>query len=128
MPSSATSATAFYAATKQAQQNSQKFSNYQLQNLSKQKNLMIQKSGSSSYASAQNASQPVDLGRVNNPLALHQIVGGQGQHNPTAKDGKKSSSVNAEKGNKNSFYLKQQLQPNNRTKPGSKDRSSLMKN
>ena len=43
MPSSATSATAFYAATKQAAQQSQKFSNYQLQNLSKQKNLMIQK-------------------------------------------------------------------------------------
>ena len=38
MPSSATSATAFYAASKQAaQQSQQKFSNYQLQNLNKQK-------------------------------------------------------------------------------------------
>ena len=44
------------------------------------------------------------------------------------KDGKGSSSVNENKGTKNSFYLKQQLQNNNRTKHNSKDRASLMKN
>lgn len=51
MPSSATSATAFYAASKQAQQNqgansSQAFSNYQIQTLAKQKQLMGQKQSS----------------------------------------------------------------------------------
>jgi len=47
MPSSATSATAFYAAQKQAQaaqqSNSQMFSNYQLQNLKKQNSLLANK-------------------------------------------------------------------------------------
>ena len=37
----------------------------------------------------------------------------------------KSGGTNAEKGTKNSFYLKQQL--GNRTKANSKDRSSLVK-
>ena len=36
-----------------------------------------------------------------------------------------STSVNTDKGTKNSFYLKQQL--NNRSKAQSKDRSSMMK-
>jgi len=56
MPSSATSATAFYAATKQAQNqsNGQMFSNYQLQNMGKQKGLMVKKQGASasSYPTA----------------------------------------------------------------------------
>ena len=46
----------------------------------------------------------------------------------STKEGKGSSSVNENKGTKNSFYLKQQLQNNNRTKHSSKDRASLMKN
>ena len=37
------------------------------------------------------------------------------------------SSVNAERSTKNNFYLKQQLQQNNRSKHGSKDRASMMK-
>ena len=73
MPSSATSATAFYAASKQAaqQQSQQKFSNYQLQNLNKQKGLMIQKqsaSGGGAASASQYAStaqnQQVDLARL----------------------------------------------------------------
>ena len=55
MPSSATSATAFYAASKQAaqqQQSQQKFSNYQLQNLNKQKSLMINKQSASGGGAA----------------------------------------------------------------------------
>mgnify|MGYP006889517893 CR=1 FL=1 len=68
MPNSATSAAAFYAASKQAANNSQLFSNYQLQNMSKQKQHLMQKQGSGSYST--NASQPAELSKLNtaNPL------------------------------------------------------------
>ena len=40
---------------------------------------------------------------------------------------KPPSTGNVEKGNKNSYYLKQQLQKGNRSKQGSKDRQGLIK-
>ena len=65
---------------------------------------MAQKQGSSSYAS--NVTQPVDLARIQpGGATLQHIAANQAQLNQT-KEVKSSSSVNAEKGNKNSFYLK----------------------
>ena len=40
---------------------------------------------------------------------------------------KPPSTGNVDKSNKNSFYLKQQLQKGNRSKQGSKDRQGLVK-
>ena len=101
MPSSATSATAFYAAQKQAaqaqQSNSQMFSNYQLQNLNKQKSMLVQKQ----------AGNGSSLQGVSNGTTLQHILSSQAQQLSTMGTEPGLSSVNAEKGNKNSFYLKQ---------------------
>ena len=69
---------------------------------------MAQKQGSSSYAS--NVTQPVDLARIQpGGATLQHIAVSQAQQLNHTKEVKSSSSVNAEKGNKNNFYLKQQL-------------------
>ena len=104
VPSPATSAAAFYAASQQAQ-NSQLISNYQLQNINKQK--------LSSKQYNTNSTQPTELARLqSNPIGpsnvQHMGVNQSGAGVISSKNKPSSSlSANTEKGNKNSFYLKQ---------------------
>ena len=121
VPSTATSAAAFYAASQQAQ-NNQLVSNYQLQNINKQK--------LSSKQYNTNSTQPTELARLQtNPIGSSNIQHGanaSGTGVISSKNKPSSSlSANAEKGNKNSFYLKQQLQQNRGKQYSSKERAAI---
>ena len=77
--------------------------------MKKQNSLLAQKQGNSA-----------SLAGVGNTSALQQILSNQAQQmNTMGASDQGRAQVNAEKGNKNSFYLKQQLQQNR-----SKDRAS----
>ena len=99
--------------------NQQQISNYQLQQLQKQKN------GS--------ATQPIELAKIQttnqgtmNASSFQNIIASQQNSGVISSKSKQSNSVtHAEKGNKNNFYIKQHLHQNRGKSYTSKDRSGV---